>query len=62
MVKKVIVDQKLCIGCGLCAVINPKIFKMGKNGKSMVMKEISVLDSKTKEAISSCPVKAITFK
>jgi ferredoxin len=62
MIKIVKVNKQVCIGCGLCAVINPSVFKMGKDGKSTTIKEVSVLDKKTKEAMNSCPVKAIMFE
>jgi ferredoxin len=55
---KVSVNQKLCIGCGACASICPKIFEM-KNGKSFV-KSGKITDvACAKEAESGCPVAAI---
>lgn len=52
------VDKDKCIGCGSCVAICPEGFEM-KNGKSVtkkVKKEIPCL----KDAISSCPVGAIS--
>jgi ferredoxin len=51
------VDKDKCIGCGLCESIAPKVFEI-KDGKARVKKDI--LDSKTKDAIDSCPVEAIS--
>lgn len=60
--KKIVVNQKKCIGCGTCAILVPRTFKIGKDGKSEVVNQ----DGNSKEdilnAIDSCPVSAISFK
>jgi len=56
------IDNKKCIGCGLCATLDPKSFRINKKGKSEVIKKNGVITSKTKEAINSCPVNAISLK
>jgi len=53
------VDQKKCIGCGLCTSICPEVFELGKNGKSTV-KDPNSKAKCVKEAIASCPVQAIS--
>jgi ferredoxin len=62
-VASVKVDKKLCIGCGACASTCPSVFEM-KGGKSVVKKaKVSGDDeSCAKEAMSSCPVDAISVK
>jgi ferredoxin len=51
------VDQKKCIGCGACASVCPEGFEMGDDGKSHAKNQnAGCID----EAISSCPVEAIS--
>jgi len=59
---KVMVDQKLCIGCGLCASMLPEVFELDKDGKSTVKNENGAPLEKIKEIASMCPVKAIKVK
>ena len=56
------VDEKKCIGCGLCISICPEVFELKANGKSYV-KEGASCEGKTccKEAEEGCPVNAITL-
>ena len=60
--KKIIVDQKSCIGCGLCLALAPKIFRLGKNGKCQVINQSAGSEKEIQEAIVSCPVRAISRK
>lgn len=60
----VAVDKTKCIGCGLCASIAPEVFEMKDDGFSHV-KDVSgdkKFAKKVKEAVDSCPVKAIKIK
>ncbi|GKX31613.1 ferredoxin [Vallitalea longa] len=62
---KGLVDEELCIGCGLCPSICPEIFKMdSETGKAVAKdKEISEdLIGSAKEAEEQCPVEAIDIK
>ncbi len=59
--KKPKVNKDLCIGCGLCESIYPKVFKLGENFKSEVIGECED-EQKCQEAIDSCPVSAISWK
>ena len=55
---KVIIDQEKCIGCGMCASMNPNIFEMDtETGKA---KTDSSDCEGAKGAIEMCPVKAIS--
>ena len=61
--KKVMVDQELCIGCGGCVGVAPDYFKLNDEGKSEVIKEYDEADEKLiEEAITACPVQAITLE
>jgi len=57
--KKIVVDSKKCIGCGICVSICPDIFEMGADGKSEVINEAA---EGGEAAASSCPVSAITIE
>lgn len=56
---KVKVDPKKCIGCGLCASIAEKSFRMNDDGKAEAIVPAGDSDAKVKEAMESCPVSAI---
>lgn len=60
--KKIVINQKNCIGCGTCTVIAAKTFKLGKNGKAEVVSQLGDDEAKIKNAIESCPVNAISAK
>ncbi len=70
---KIILEREKCIGCGSCAALCPKYFKMGGDGKSMPKN--STKDQKTnnfeaeikeilcaQEAADACPVQIIHIK
>jgi ferredoxin len=59
---KVNVDQKLCIGCGLCASMLPEVFELDEDGKSTVKNESGAPLEKIKEIAGMCPAKAIKVK
>lgn len=58
----IVVNKNICIGCGLCTAIADKTFRIGKNGKSEVFNQNGDSEEKINEAISSCPVSAISIK
>lgn len=56
---KVVIDENKCIGCGTCVAVAPKTFKLGTDSKAKAIKP-SGDDKKTiKDAVDSCPVKAL---
>lgn len=57
--KKAIVDEVKCIGCGLCASIAAKAFKLNDKGKAEVLEPVGESEAKIQEARESCPVGAI---
>lgn len=60
--KKLVVDQKKCVGCGTCFLVAEKVFKLGKDGKSQVADQTAGTQKEIEEAISSCPVGAISYR
>lgn len=61
--KKIIVDQEACIGCGSCAGVAPEYFKINEEGKSEVIKKYDDADKdKINEAADGCPVQAISIE
>jgi len=59
---KIKIDQEKCIGCGSCAAIASEVFAMGEDGKSHVKNPTGAPVEKIKEAVSACPVGAITVE
>lgn len=57
------VDQDVCTGCGICAMLSPNVFEMNDEGVAEGSKcEIDDSDIKTAEnALEQCPVAAITI-
>jgi len=53
------VDQNLCIGCGACVSICPKVFKINENSKSSVISQDDIECGQ--KAIESCPTQAISI-
>lgn len=57
---RVYIDEDLCIGCGLCASIEPSVFEMGEDNFSHVIGDVTDDNEDTvHEAVESCPVEAI---
>ena len=53
------VDQNLCIGCGACVSICPKVFKINENGKSSIINQDDIECGQ--KAVESCPTQAISI-
>ena len=62
MAKKIIIDKTKCIGCGSCAALAPKSFKMGDDGKAQAITPAGDGEATIKNAVDGCPVKAIEWK
>ena len=54
----IIVDKNLCIGCGACEVICPKVFKINQEAKSEAISQKNC--DCVKDAIEGCPAQAIS--
>lgn len=62
---KGLVDEELCIGCGLCPSICPDIFKMDSETGKAVAKDEEISEDllgSAQEAEEQCPVEAIDIK
>ena len=59
---KLTINEKYCIGCGLCAKISPEIFVM-KNKKTKIIKKLvkSEENDNIKAVIDRCSAKAIGY-
>ena len=59
---KVKVEQTKCIGCGACPSLVPEVFDFNDDGLAhTIVDEVpEELIEQTKEAMSNCPVEAIT--
>ena len=57
---KVKVNKDLCIGCGTCEALCPKVFQL-QDGKSHVIAE-ECGECNCQEAVDSCPVGAISLE
>lgn len=62
MEKKPVVDEEVCISCGLCVEIAPNTFELDENDISQVTNPHGDTEDKIEEAIESCPVEAISWE
>ena len=55
------VDEAVCIGCGSCEAVCPKVFKLAEDGKAKVL-DVNYQENAAciKEAIEICPVQCIS--
>jgi len=51
------IDKDKCIGCGTCAALFPDFFRIGADGKAVVLKQPE--KSREEEMAAVCPVEAI---
>lgn len=61
---KGIVDQDVCIGCGICETVCPNVFKMNDEGVAEG-NDCEIEDSDLEcanDAMEQCPVDAITIE
>ena len=60
---KVVVDEELCTGCGLCVDTCPEVFEMGDETARVIADPVpEEAQSSVKQAAEECPVEAITVE
>lgn len=57
-----VVDQEVCISCGLCISICPAVFRFNNSGRSECHNPVGASESEIQAAIDGCPVQAISWK
>ena len=57
--KKLIVDETVCMGCGMCAAMDEEHFTINDAGLSEVKTQEHLDTPELQNAIDSCPVGAI---
>ncbi len=63
MTKTVLVDQGVCISCGLCVTNVPEVFRFSAGGKAEVYDPAGAPeDTIQQEAIDICPVSCIYWQ
>jgi len=59
---KIVVDQELCIGCGLCVQVAPEVYEMKGDKAVLIAGDVSSEKSEdAKNAAEQCPVSAIVI-
>lgn len=59
---KAVVDQDVCISCGLCTEICPEVFKMEDKAFAYVDVVPADAEASCQEAGESCPVSCISVE
>ncbi len=61
MPKRLLIDEDLCIGCGHCVEVCPKVFEL-VDEKSIVIGPDKCDTCNCPEAVDTCPVQAISWE
>ena len=57
---KAVVDQEMCIGCGLCGEMCDAVFRMNEQDKAEAFRETDAENlDEVQSVIDGCPVSAI---
>jgi NTE family protein len=56
------VEPARCVGCGLCAALHPRIFRMGADGKALLGAERRVWSPPGDSLVRVCPTEAIAAR
>lgn len=60
--KKVVVDQVKCIGCGACVGLDPEHFDFDDSGLSNTISQDNLESEELTQAVEGCPTQAIEIK
>ncbi len=60
---KIEIDHDICIGCGICEITCPEVFKMKDDVMSIIKNPtLKTSEKACMEAKEDCPVEAISIK
>lgn len=60
---KVVIDEDLCTGCGLCADNCPQVFELSDDVAQVTVDEVPVgAEDGARDAVDDCPVEAISIE
>lgn len=57
--KKIIVSEEACIGCGACVAVDPEHFAFNDEGLSHPISQTNLESTELTDAMESCPTSAI---
>jgi len=60
--KKIVLNQDACIGCGVCIGIDPEHFEFDDEGYSSVISQENLDSASLMDAIDACPVAVISLE
>ena len=60
--KKLVLNEESCIGCGACVSIDPEHFDFNDSGLSNVISQENLETDEVKSAIEACPVQIISLE
>ncbi len=60
--KKPVINEELCIGCGVCVSVAPDVFEMNDENKATVKADAKIDEATVQDAIDQCPVQAISWE
>ncbi len=59
--KKLLVNEDACIGCGSCVAVDPEHFDFNEDGLAKVVSSENLATNTVINAIGSCPTNAISI-
>lgn len=60
--KKLVVNQDACVGCGACTYADSEHFALDDNGLSYVTSQENIETNNVESAIEGCPTSAISIE